>query len=203
MKKTETALGLLAIVLAWVLAACSTGDGDSSYNTVDMQADKSGMQQAAFYGEWTVNKQVVDTARLEVRGTTLSVRLPEYYLTGLCFTESGQRIETKGQPTVLQAVAQGYSDNANYLTTSAGVRNSGDTTLYLQGSIFATVDGAHYRIDLLADESGSSVYRTDTGRWTVGIIVSRLLLVNLDDQTESERRLPTKVYLYYNAKSRI
>ena len=82
LKELKTIVLLIGIMIA--MAGCSVGDTDGSadYNTEASSSNAAGW--GVYEGEWTVNKQVVDTARLVV-AATMRVRLPEQYLLGLCF----------------------------------------------------------------------------------------------------------------------
>ena len=80
-----------------MMVACSTDFGDSMLPQDDDKAvPKAQSEQVTYEGEWTCDKQVIDTARLEVTNV-LRLRLPEEYLRNLCFpTQSSYTL--MGQP---------------------------------------------------------------------------------------------------------
>ena len=74
MKKIKSKFGLMALLVACMLTACSEGN-DESMADMQMNNAKADVQSAVFEGEWTIDKEVVDTARLEV-SSVLKLRLP-------------------------------------------------------------------------------------------------------------------------------
>ena len=106
-------LGLTAL-LAWgFLTACSDFENDETAEVMYAASP----QYAVYDGEWTINKQVVDTARLEVTNV-LKVRLPEKYLGTFCFGDEysgGDNTlsigEYKGLPISIPYRYEGYSAN--------------------------------------------------------------------------------------------
>ena len=65
--------------------------------------------RAVYEGEWTVNKQVVDTACLVV-GSPMRVRLPEAYLLSLYTPALGDAVvQPQGVATELWLNEQGYT----------------------------------------------------------------------------------------------
>ena len=200
-------IGLLFSLLA-LLTACSVEDADS--NAENMYSNDSVVPQALYDGEWTVNKQVVDTARLEVNGV-LKVRLPEDYLTRLCFAElssvtSGkaeQMAMLKGQPAVIHFTDQGYTTTTSFANIGVAESSLNGVVMFSHASFTVALNGVDYRMELLSKEPGTAVYRNDTGLWTIAIPVSAFLVTNLNTQEESEHQLPSAVTIYYNAKKRI
>lgn len=200
-------IGLLFSLLA-LLTACSVEDDDS--NAEYMYGNDSVVPQALYDGEWTVNKQVVDTARLEVNGV-LKVRLPEDYLTRLCFAElssvTSGKAETmtvlKGQPAVIHFTDQGYTTTTSFANIGVAESSLNGVVMFSHASFTVALNGVDYRMELLSKEPGTAVYRNDTGLWTIAIPVSAFLVTNLNTQEESEHQLPSAVTIYYNAKKRI
>lgn len=186
-----------------LLSACSAGD-DVAFDKSIVQ--EGSIEQSVFDGEWTVNKQVVDTARLEVSGI-FRLRLPEKYLTGLCFqgneNDVAPIIEPKGVPVDIQFFSQGYSENTQYSVMYASGKNTINSSFFQFGAFYVTVNGTDYRVELLSDDNGSAFYRTDTGLWTLGLTVCRFVVVNQDTQESAEVPLSAAVTLFYNAKKRI
>ena len=155
-------------------------------------------------GEWTVNKQVVDTARLEI-GETLKLRLPEDYLTRLCFPDKSgaESPQHKGTPMEARLLKSGYTQQMELYSFLTMMKDSGGKTLYGAGYYYVTIADTDYRIDLLCSESGSSIFRLDTLLWTISIPVSGFLIVNIVTNEEREQPLTSPVTIYYNAKQRI
>jgi len=207
-------IGLLFSLLT-LLTACSVEDADS--NAEYMYGNDSVVPQALYDGEWTVNKQVVDTARLEVNGV-LKVRLPEDYLTRLCFggiSEDGSPLTSgtsgktepmavlKGQPAVIHFTDQGYSTTTSFANIGVAESSLNGVVVFSHASFTIALNGVDYRVEMLSKEPGTAVYRNDTGLWTIAIPVGAFLVTNLNTQEESEHQLPSAVTIYYNAKKRI
>ena len=108
MKKTENVSWLIAILAAsmLILSACKGPDEDIADVRSNLSQTGVSFIGKSFNGVWTVDKQVVDTARLEVTDV-FRVRLPEVYLGAACFEKeyvsSAQPhyIEYKGAPAVI------------------------------------------------------------------------------------------------------
>lgn len=186
-----------------LLMSCSVddeGDNDS------LRSQFAGVQVIySGSGEWTVNQQVVDTARLEVTDV-LKVRLPEYYLGASCFEQEylssshSYRFEYLGQPAVMPYRVQGYSSNTVYCVLGATEISSSGTPHVNQPSFMVVIDGVTYRVDLFSEEQGNVIYRPDVGLWTIGLSVSSFLITNLSTN-EIEVRVPrAPITLYYNTK---
>ena len=198
---------IATLLTACMLTACSAGDAeDAAFNDKNAAVVYNGV----FDGEWTVNKQVVDTARLEVTDV-LKIRLPEAYLGTSCFEEEyfsslAHSIKYKGVPTVIQFKDQGYSDYATFLsvwTPKDPKEFSGRGLFFNQASFYATINGVDYRVDLLSDELGFAMYLYDNGLWTIGFFVNSFLVTNLETQEEQVRTPHSPIPLIYNAKNRI
>lgn len=198
-------LPLLAVSIQ-MLAACSVDDVDDFTNMATQ--DQVG-RDAVYDGEWTVNKQVVDTARLEVTDV-LKLRLPEFYLGISCFekehvTSVGpfHSFEYKGLPTIIAYKDQGYTDYALYNSLTATEKDYNETLLFNHASFIVAIDGVDHRVDLLSDEPGNAIYRYDTGQWTIGFTINTYNVTNLDT-FEEQVRTPHKPFtLYYSTKNRI
>lgn len=196
MKQIGLLFGLMAL-----LTACSVGDAES---VVKQNIVAESVQHALYDGEWTVNKQVVDTARLEVT-EALKLRLPEDYLVTLCFPDkSGASApKSKGQPVVIQYRNQGYSTTATFSDFVTTEKNFGGWVNFCQASFTVAIDDVDYRVDLLCDVTGSAIYRHDTGLWTISIPVGSFLVTNMETQQEEVHTLHTSLTIYYNATKRI
>lgn len=210
MKKNRMKWYLPTLMAAMMMMeGCGAGDGDS-YVDLRGRDFKDEVISAVFEGEWTVNKQVVDTARLTVSGDrTLRVRLPENYLLGLCFPNGTDKSNaTPIVPANIQSTVeiypQGYSEQAQYndfySTTikDENAKNSFRTCFFL-----ATVGGELCSINLLSYENATAVMQTANGQWTLGIPVNTFLVTNQATNQSVEHKLSIPVTLYYNTKERV
>lgn len=121
-------------------------------------------------------------------------------------------IKPNGMPVTLRNMEQGYSDNGQYYSVcspSSGYesdeRPSIGNSLYDSGtfSFYATKDGVDYRILLFSDERPTSIYRVDTGLWTISIPIDGFLITNLETMEQRRENLSIPITIYYNAKSSI
>ena len=214
MRMASKTSGLLAICMtALVLfAACATGGEDDS---PDMQTtypedkgEKSGtdgadpIQLTVYDGEWTVNKQVVDTARLEM-SDRVRLRLPEAYLMRLCFPDKSDAAEPKGVHMEASLILQGYTEQMSLCSFMTLVYNGRGLVFYGAGYFYVTMDGSDYRIDVLCEESANAIFRKDTQLWTIGIPVIGFLVTNTGTNEKQEILRSNPVTIYYNAKQRI
>ena len=198
-------LGLTAL-LAWgFLTACSDFESDETAEAMNALSS----QYAVYDGEWTMNKQVVDTARLEVTNV-LKVRLPEKYLGTSCFgdeyTDDDHTLsigEYKGQPISIPYRYEGYSANALFSTIASTEKSFHGVMLFNNVSFTVAIDGVDHRVDLLSGEPGNAVYRNDNDQWTIGLTVTSFYVTNLETREEQARTLNTPIVLYYNTKNRI
>ena len=186
-----------------LLTAACTNDSDMLGMEISLPNDYS-RTRCVYDGEWTVNKQVVDTARLEVF-YELKLRLPEDYLTRLCFPDKSgaEKPQPKGTPMVVELLTSGYTQQMELYTFLTMMKGSGGKALYGSGYYYVTIDGTDYRIDLLCSESSSSIFRQDTQLWTIAIPVRSFLIANTVTGEEREQPLASPVTIYYNAKQRI
>jgi hypothetical protein len=206
LKELKTIVLLIGIMIA--MAGCSVGDTDGSadYNTEASSSNAAGW--GVYEGEWTVNKQVVDTARLVV-AATMRVRLPEQYLLGLCFPGSMDKtspIDVKPGNTTAKIgfMEQGYSEQSLYMAFTATTTQTADAQLlYNTCSFEAVVNGVPCRIGLLSKENGSAVLRNMSGQWTLAIPVSAFLVTDLTTGQSDTRELAGTTTIYYNTKQRI
>ena len=203
----------IAIVTVGVLmlSACSAGDGDMADVRSNIQASAS--TGVSFNGEWTVGKQVVDTARL-VMTEALTVRLPETYLVGLCFNSAAKEygtdkasvptaIEPMGVPTRIEIRNQGYTDEAVFSDFTTAAEKYDGVMLYRSAYFVVNIDGVDYLVELLSTENGNAVYRADTMGWTIAIPVDRFRITNVETMEERIQQLDEPFTLYYNTTERI
>ena len=203
MKYTTTLLALTLAAAGCWLAGCSDEDG-YDYTAVMAQNDAAILPPGVFDGEWTVNRQVVDTARLTV-GSSLLVRLPEAYLTELCFSGEAPEAIVGNEPQSYILQQQGYSEQSQFMTlvTPTVALADGQQVFYLPCHFRTVVGGRGYSVSILSRENGLAVYSNETQLWTIGIPVNGFQ-VRSDEAAEPDIVwLPQTVSLYYNAKARI
>ncbi len=195
---------LSGLVAALMVTACAVG-GDDTYAAE--KGSDAPVSQAVYEGEWTVNRQVVDTARLVV-GPTLHVRLPESYLMGLCTSvdKSGMTAlaEPLGVAAEIRLVPQGYSEQSQYMAFASPTLLDANAELRFNTSSFSIlIDGRLHRVSLLCPDNANAVMQTDMRQWTLGITVSALLVTDTATGQSVEHKLPVAVTIYYNTKRRI
>lgn len=213
MKRRRYTGWLMAILAAGMLmlSACSEGDEELSDVRSNIQATEA--IGVSFNGEWTVDKQVVDTARLKMT-YVLTVRLPETYLVSLCFDSLTEEygtdkaslstaIEPMGQPIKIVVRDQGYTNDAVFSDFTNTAEKYDSTTLYRSAFFVVNVNGDNYVVELLSTENGSAVYRGDTMGWTIAIPIDRFRITNVKTLEERVKRLANPITLYYNTKERI
>ena len=196
----------MTALLAWgFLTACSDFENDETAEVMYAASP----QYAVYDGEWTMNKQVVDTARLEVT-KVLKVRLPEKYLGTLCFggeyADDNHALsisEYKGQPISIPYRYEGYSTNAVFSSIPSTEKSYDGVMLFNNVSFTVAIDGVDHRVDLLSGEPGNAVYRNDNDQWTIGITVTSFYVTNLETREGQVHTPNTPIVLYYNTKNRI
>ena len=161
-----------------------------------------------FDGEWSVNRQVVDTARMELRENgKIEVRLPEHYLLSLCFPDkTDMAIETSNSASLIEVHEQGYSETSQYMSIGSDMTQTNEAeTFFINSSFMAAIDRTPYSIQLLSREYATAVIQNTTGQWTLSIPIDGFLLTNLFlSSRETELvELPQTVTIYYNTKRRI
>ena len=216
MKRRRYTGRLLAILAAGVLmlSACSEGSEGLSAAESGNYAQSDSRAGSVFTGEWTVDKQVVDTARLEV-AEALRVRLPEAYLVSLCFgsvtdnaseaaaiASEAAAIEPLGIAATIEIRDQGYTNGAVFSGFVPSAEKSGGVTLYRTANFVVSVNGDRYLVELLSTENGTAVYRADTMGWTIVIPIGRFRITHVLTREVREQRLGKPVTLYYNTKER-
>ena len=196
-----------------MLSACTVEDEEKSDVRSNIQATEA--IGVSYNGEWTVDKQVVDTARLKMTDV-LTVRLPEAYLVSLCFSglteeygtdkatlSTGTAIEPMGQPIKIVVRDQGYTNDAVFSDFTNTAEKYDSTTLYRSAYFVVNVNGDKYLVELLSTENGNAVYRADTMGWTIAIPIDRFRITNVKTLEERVKRLANPITLYYNTKERI
>ena len=202
----------LALLIAAALPACTTDDADTYRDMTMVNLDQPA---ALFDGEWTVDRQLVDTARLEV-SDVLKVRLPESYLSGRCFGEQAGPISDPGdgyiepvsfyhtnQPITVSYQVQGYSENTQLYLAQSSTYTAAGQTLYIAGSYELKFGDVPYRVSLISDEPPTIIHRLDTDLWTIAITVRDFHITKLNTDQQIIRPQHAPLTLYYNATRRI
>ena len=218
MKKTTISRWLqitMMVAIAVVATTCAT-DKDN-LNTVN---ENVLLTPTAYEGEWKVNDQMVDTARLEVTAmdggdvavATASVRLPGQYLLSnyvvpLYAQAKGYEaddvsFEVFNQYTDLRLMMQGYSQQSQFLSFA---QSSSPGYGYQVVWFLAKIDDTMYRVILMSKDTVIAILQKGTGQWTLGIRIDGILLSDMYASmlTELPLQLPTAVNLYYSTKRRI
>lgn len=187
-----------------LLTAACANDGDMMVSDMSPSYNYSNVT-GVYDGEWTVNKQVVDTARLEI-GETLKLRLPEDYLIRLCFPDKSgaESPQPQGKSIVVYLSTQGYSEQMelyNFFYAIFDQKNG--KRFYSIGYYYATITDVDYRIDLLSNDYGNAIFRLDTQLWTIAIPIRGFFIINTITGEEREQPLSQPITIYYNAKTRI
>lgn len=180
----------MALFLAALLAcvACAK-QGDDEGVASDYQVDKAtAIGEGIYDGEWTVDRQVVDTARLTVTTKGLNVRMPETYIAQLAGNAIGAT--AKNQPVWLAITQQGYSSSAQFFTVSPPIQ-------YSDGKV-------SIQLVWQAAQFGSAIYDTDVCLWTIVLPVERIrFTARQDGETTGTTEKAVNVTLCYNARKRI
>lgn len=213
-------LRALAAAIIPLTVACRVGDADvyDAAPSFDNVVSTTGIYE----GEWTVNKQVVDTARLVVTDNVIQIRLPEKYLVSTYFLPvsdekgdkeghdgadgpigSGVSYDLHGTPMTAQVSAQGYSEQSQYMSfTSGTMQDGGLLTRFNTCSFEITLNGLPYRIGLLSREYATAVLQNATGQWTLGIPIDGFLIKNLTTGETKVQEISSTI-IYYNTKRKI
>lgn len=201
-----------ALLIAAALTACTTDDADTYRN---MQMANLDQPAALFDGEWTVDRQLVDTARLEV-SDVLKVRLPESYLTYFCFGSVPYSIDDPSdtftepvsyhythEPITVSYQVQGYSENTQLYLAQSSTYTAAGQTLYIAGSYELKFGDVSYRVSLISDDPPTIIHRLDTDLWTIAITIRDFHITNLNINQQIILPQHAPLTLYYNATRRI
>lgn len=207
MKRTvKYEMAALLVVVLTTMVGCSTKGDDGAYMELPPSQAEALMYDTGIYdGEWTVNKQVVDTARLVVRTNgVIEVRLPESYLLELCFPDDVGNKKSGNIANLIEVYQQGYSEQSQYMSFYSNTIKTDDAkNCFGTFSFQATIEDEPCSITLLSYENATAVMQTTTGQWTLGIPIDAFLVKNLSTAKSTERKLSIPVTLYYNTKRRI
>lgn len=170
----------------------------------DLQAQIDKTKKFMIYdGEWTVDKQVADTARLSIRNDLAAVMLefPVIYLSNLFFQNEDSLIVTQWYLYPLNLTEQAFSEIGNYHVIIPADR-FGESE-YIIGGFQVTKNRITKEVMLITNEMGNGIYRLDTGLWTISFTISSYYITNGATGESSLNPLPEPITLYYNAKKRI
>lgn len=210
-------LAAVVAVSTLMTAACKEGD---SWDVADVRnsiqdTESRGISDGEFSGEWSIDQQVVDTARLVVSGHKLKVRLPESKLTELCFrtnyesslsgTDKSPLVDVVnlGLPAEISIAEKGYTEKAFYNDIQNTAVNVASATYCTGGAFGNTVNGVRYVVELLTDEPGTAVFKLDTMGWTIAYHVRGFLITDAATMVWSTVIAERPFNLYYNTKERI
>lgn len=191
----------LLVCMISMMAGCHVNDEE--YVSLNPRLDDS--EIIYFYdGEWSVDRQVVDTARMELRENgKIEVRLPESYLLGLISHENAPAVPAN-RPTTINIYQQGYSEQSQYMSFNSNAqKDMNEKICYSTSSFLATIGGEACIIGILSYENATAVIQNATGQWTLGIPIDVFMVTSLQTGQSTEYRLPSPVMLYYNTKQRI
>ena len=196
----------LLVCMISMMAGCSVNDEEY----VDLRPRIADSEVFYIYdGEWSVNKQVVDTARMELNANgEIQLRLPESYLLGLCFPEpTNEVVKPSNVPSLVKVYQQGFSETSQYMSLDYEMtQNDNAERIFVSCSFLASVGRTPYSIRLLSKELATAIIQNATGQWTLSIPIDGFVLTNLylssTDKSETVE-LPHTVTIYYNTKRRI
>ena len=192
----------LLLVMAMTLLTVSCSQEEDQIKDLQAQIDKT-KKFMIYDGEWTVDKQVADTARLSIRNDLAAVMLefPVIYLSNLFFQNEDSLIVTQWYLYPLNLTEQAFSEIGNYHIIIPADR-FGESE-YIIGGFQVTKNHITKEVMLITNEMGNGIYRLDTGLWTISFTISSYYITNGATGESSLNPLPEPITLYYNAKKRI
>ena len=192
----------LLLVMAMTLLTVSCSQEEDQIRDLQAQIDKT-KKFMIYDGEWTVDKQVADTARLSIRNDLAAVMLefPVIYLSNLFFQNEDSLIVTQWYLYPLNLTEQAFSEIGNYHIIIPADR-FGESE-YIIGGFQVTKNHITKEVMLITNEMGNGIYRLDTGLWTISFTISSYYISNGATGESSLNPLPEPITLYYNAKKRI
>jgi hypothetical protein len=191
------------VLFVLIQTGCSNDSYDDSIKNLQDNVDPAAIMaelksKVVYEGAWTVNQQVVDTARMETNGETLIVRLPEEFL----LAAINSFMKPQGMPTTYTLEYQGYSSEALFMDFTQTRSNAPSSTPFHNGSFNAYMDGQQYVVGLRSNMNGTLVYRISNGQFTIGVPVNHVIIKNLETGEQTEQDIPA-ITLYYNTTKRI
>lgn len=192
----------LLLVVTMTLLTVSCSQEEDQIRDLQAQIDKT-KKFMIYDGEWTVDKQVADTARLSIRNDLAAVMLefPVIYLSNLFFQNEDSLIVTQWYLYPLNLTEQAFSEIGNYHIIIPADR-FGESE-YIIGGFQVTKNHITKEVMLITNEMGNGIYRLDTGLWTISFTISSYYISNGATGESSLNPLPEPITLYYNAKKRI
>ena len=210
MKRTvKYGMAALLVAVVTTMVGCSTdGDDDAYIAFNDPNADALVYGKGIYEGEWSVNRQVVDTARMVVKESgEIQVRLPERYLLSLCFTDNTDiTVITSNLASLIEVHEQGYSETSQYMSIGSEKAQTNEAeSFFVNCSFIATIDRTPYLIQLLSKEFATAVMQNTSGQWTLSIPIDSFILTNalLSAYKPEVVELPQTITIYYNTKRRV
>lgn len=195
---------LMLLSAVWVITACTVLDDDLSMNSDEGLNFYSAAAPNTWEGKWTVNRQVIDTAKITI-DSMIRIRYPEEYLISLYHGPIGKEVRGKGSTSKILLQQQGFSDNTVFMTYKAfpALLETHSQPYYCNGTFTVTTGQKDYYIELLSTENANIIYAADKGQWTLGIPVSHFRVTDLETGQLSVHELPAGLTLYYNTEKRI
>lgn len=192
----------LLLVVTMTLLTVSCSQEEDQIRDLQAQIDKT-KKFMIYDGEWTVDKQVADTARLSIRNDLAAIMLefPVIYLSNLFFQNEDSLIVTQWYLYPLNLTEQAFSEIGNYHIIIPADR-FGESE-YIIGGFQVTKNHITKEVMLITNEMGNGIYRLDTGLWTISFTISSYYISNGATGESSLNPLPEPITLYYNAKKRI
>ena len=192
----------LLLVVTMTLLTVSCSQEEDQIKDLQAQIDKT-KKFVIYDGEWTVDKQVADTARLSIRNDLAAIMLefPVIYLSNLFFQNEDSLIVTQWYLYPLNLTEQAFSEIGNYHIIIPADR-FGESE-YIIGGFQVTKNHITKEVMLITNEMGNGIYRLDTGLWTISFTISSYYITNGATGESSLNPLPEPITLYYNAKKRI
>ena len=174
--------------------------------------------QTVYEGEWLIDKQVVDTARLHKDGTNLSVRLPEVALFHRAFHLSMNpdlpiRIDCHHDIQQIIFSVFGSSETTFYadfksvwnayqdIRIKSGWHESWEYPAIGSYSMGVRYQDVDYRIDFLGRNTGVAMLDISTKLWTLAIPIDKIVITNYQTGDQETESLPETLTLVYNCKN--
>ena len=216
---------LLGVLLMGVclLAACDDGehmDSQSVYQMMDEYNRYLSESSNVYTGEWVVDKQVVDTARLRKEKDQFMFVYPEKFLAQRAFQDNAANLVCRPVQQVLYFVLAGNSEHSTYANIEG--HYNGFYNIEVSGpggfpvapkpwmlpesgsySFLVAQDGLQYRIDILGKENGTAIFDMNTMFWSLAIPIDKIVLTNMQTGEQKTEELTSTMMLVFNPKKEI